>query len=325
MTLQFNAEDRQFVTSTGSNANPTGPTTPFDGPPAASVGLVITAKPGDPEPRLFEIGDTYDIAWAGGAISDAEVVRSDAVAEGGIIGFSGTDQSGDPAFVLWTPDFDLQSWYESVGGRASFFTSDQQQAYTHGYVCFAAEVRVATPYGLMPVGSLQPGHRVLTRDVGPRVLRWVARRRVVGQGAAAPILFEAGSIGNAAPLRLSQQHRVLISSSRAELLFGCPDVLVPARAFVGMAGVRIAPCMAVTYVHLLLDQHHLLIAEAALCESLFVGPVAADRLGEDICILPNGEESAICHDRTARPVLTYLEARILLGLSCDARRADALV
>ena len=319
MSIQIETEDREFVTSTGANASPNSRTTPFDGAPEASTGLVISAQSGDPDPRLFEVGDRYDIRWDGGRIDDAEVVRSDAVGEGGIVGFSGLDENGDPALVLWTPDFDLQGWYDSVRGQASFYTSDRQASYTHSYMCFAAEARIATPYGPMPVGCLRPGHRVMTRDHGPRVLRWVGQKRVEAWGAAAPVLFAPGTIGNHASLRLSQQHRVLISAPQMQLMFDTSEVLVPAKALVGRSGIQIVPAAAVTYVHLMLDAHEIIDAEGAACESLFMGPVSSGVLDGDPFFHLTGEQSAIRHARSARPLLTYQEARAVLGIETDFR------
>jgi len=312
MILTFEAVDREFVTSTGRNADTSGTTTRFDGAPRQSKGLVIKSKDGDTDPRLFEVGDVYDITWDGNAIEDAEVIRSDAAGQGGIVGFSGTDANGAPAFVLWTPDFDLQRWYDSVGGRASFYTSDQQPQYTHGIMCFAAEARIETPYGPMPAGMVKPGHRVMTYDDGPQVVRWIGRRRVVGRGDGTPVSFAPGAFGNSDALRLSQSHRVLIGSYQAEVLFGAREVLVPARACVGLPGVSLAPCDTVIYVHLLLDAHHLLCAEHVYCESLFSAAFgSSDAVGSETAMR---EGPAIRHSATARPVLTFREARVLLGL-----------
>ena len=310
--MQFQADDREFVTSTGSNALGGRRSTRFDGPPEDQTGLRISSRNVEGDPRLFALGDVYDVMWEGGRIDGAEVVRSDAIGDDGVVCFAGLDDSGAPAYVLWTPGFDLQSWYENVGAGARFYTTDQQSQYTHSHVCFAAEVRIDTPYGPVPAGLLRPGHRVLTKDAGPRTIRWVGRRRVVGEAQAAPVHVPAGAFGAVNSLRLSQQHRVLLAAQKADLLFGAHEVFVPAKALVGHAGIRIAPCDWVTYVHLLLDEHHVIHAEGMACESLFVGIASEDLTGKEVCPLPDGEQSAICHASTARPTLSYWESRVLL-------------
>jgi hypothetical protein len=317
--FNISADATEFAVATGSNVASGNRTSGFDGPPVQTSGLTITPRSGDADPRLFAVGDTYDLSWTGPdgpmRLDGAEVLRSDMApgGNGGVVVFSGQTPAGDTVHLLWTPGFDIQAWYDSVGGRASFFTFDQQAGYTHSYVCFAAETRIATPYGPCPAGLLAAGDHVLTRDHGPLPLRWVGMRRMAGLGQGAPVAFAPGAFGSTGRLRLSRQHRVLVVSPRAELLFGASEVLLPAGAFDGMPRVRSEPVARITWVHLLLDRHEIVEAEGVPCESLFLGPVGADLIGRPAC-LRGGGASALRHDRTARPVLSWAEARCLLGL-----------
>lgn len=172
---------------------------------------------------------------------------------------------------------------------------------------FAAEARIDTPYGPVPAGMLRPGHRVLTRDAGPQTVRWVGRSRVVGRGRAAPIHFPAGALGATSYMRVSRQHRILVAGQDAE-----PEVLVPAAALLGRGGIHIAACDWVTYVHVLLEAHHVISAEGVACDSLLIGPVSGDPLDRMSHTLPDGEESAIRHRSSARPVLSVQGARDVL-------------
>ncbi|MCE8006829.1 Hint domain-containing protein [Aestuariivita sp.] len=324
MSFDIFGIDNEFAASTGDRVNAYGTSSIFDYPPNGSKDLVISTQSGDSDPRLFEIGDTYDLAWGGqgggGAIQNASVIRSDLAPDGGgggIIVFEGVDDQGDIAQIIWTPGFDLEEWYWDhyrPSEEPGFYSYDTQPAYSHTYVCFAAETRIATPYGALPVGALRVGHRVVTLDHGPRVLRWVGRRRMGGQGASTPVVFETGALGNSSPLRVSQQHRMMLRDHRAELLFGYAEVLVPAKALVGWRKTRLAPCAELTYIHLLLDTHEILDAEGAPCESLFCGPLSRTMAEADTFVLPDGEECAITHRQTARPVLSYAETRVLLDL-----------
>lgn len=318
MALSLFAPDNEFAVATGSNVNSSPGRSDFDYPPTSSHDLVITAHDGDPDPRLFEVGDSYDVSYdgPGGAhtLSDAVVIRSDsAPGSGGVIVFEGQDENGDLTQVVWTPDFDLETWYYDnfVGGQApEYYTTDQNAAYTHSFVCFSGDTRIATALGGIRATDLWEGDLIETLDAGPQPVRWVGRRKVPGQGPNAPVLFTPGAIGNHSPLRLSQQHRVLIRSPLAELMFGASEVLVPAKALVNGEDIHLAPCARIDYVHLLLPAHGLLFAEGALCESLLPGSQT-----QEVVDLPPAL-TRLAYP-AARPVLSFAESLALLGAGPD--------
>lgn len=327
MPFTIVAEDNEFGTATGSNVNSGGTRSTFDGPPSDSTDLLITTQDGDAEPRYFEVGDTYDMTFTDGngvthIVDDAEVVRSDSVGGGaGVVVFEGQDQNGDTVQVVWTPNFDVDAWYDNAtsnGRSAGFYTTDQDASYTHGYICFAEEARIATTAGALAAGQVRPGQRVLTLDAGLRELTWVGRQTLPGHGRAAPVVFAPGTIGNDRPLRLSQQHRVLVRAPLAELMFGASEVLVPAKALVNGRDIRIMPCATITFVHLLLDSHQILRAEGALCESLLLGDVACD-----LITLPEGL-AARTAQVPARRILRYHEAIALAGTARPVSIATVL-
>jgi hypothetical protein len=184
MSFTIAGTDNQFAVSTGSNVDTTANSSTFDNPPSGSKDLLITTNEDDPNPRLFEIGDTYDVSWGGqgggGTIQDAVVVRSDAApGDGGVVVFEGVDENGDPAQVIWTPDFDLEGWYSdnfNPSNEPQFYTEDTQPTYTHSFVCFASETRIQTPEGPRPVGKLNAGDLVTTEDAGDIKILWAGRR-----------------------------------------------------------------------------------------------------------------------------------------------------
>lgn len=327
MPFTIAAENNEFGTATGSNVNSGGTMSTFDGPPSDSTDLFITTQDGDTEPRYFEVGDTYDITFTDGngvthVVDDAAVMRSDGAGNGGgIIVFEGQNQNGETVQVVWTPDLDVETWYVdamSTGGSAGFYTTDQDASYTHGYICFAEEARITTTAGALAAGEVRPGQRVLTLDAGLREVTWVGRRALPGHGKAAPVVFAPGAIGNDRPLRLSQQHRVLVRAPLAELMFGASEVLAPAKALVNGRDIRIVPCATITYVHLLLDSHQILRAEGALCESLLLGDMACD-----LITLPEGL-AARTAQVPARRILRYHEAIALAGTAQAVRMATVL-
>ena len=321
MGKTYTGQDNEFTSSTGSNVNSGGTTSDFDGQPADTTNLVIVGSDTDPTPYEFSLGESYDLSWtdsSGNAVtlSGAEVVRSDVLDSGqGVVVFQGTDDNGDLAQIVWTPNFDLDTWYTDnfVGDTPpTFYSTDQQADATYVYVCFAAGTRLAVPGGSAPVETLGPGARVRARDGGVERVLWAGRRRVSGRGAGAPVVFAPGVLGNDAPLALSQQHRVLIASPMAEVHFGAAEVFVPARALAGTPGVRLAPCACIDYVHLLLPRHDILrAAGGAHCESLHLGQVTDAILGPGL-VEAAGRHSA--ERRPARPCLSMAEGRLLARL-----------
>ncbi|CUH77921.1 Hint domain-containing protein [Tropicibacter naphthalenivorans] len=327
MVFSIYAADNEFATSTGANVEVEPGKSAFDDPPNAVTGLVITTQAGDADPRLFEIGDTYDLVWDQGSITNAAVVRSDAAGPDGIIVFRGTNGLGQNAEVIWTPGFDLDNWYFSnfVDGQPpQFFNTDQDPAYTHEYICFERSTRIHTPQGLIPAGRLQTGDWVCTWSGRKQQIKWIGSKTVEGAGAAAPIRFDVDTIGNFRPVKLSPQHRVLISSPQAELMFGARDVLVPAIALLDGNRIRQVARRQVSYVHILLDRHDILIAEGAPCESLLPGWRTRDILTaqdrEEIRVALNDESREPC-----RLILKRQEAVAIAASRFTPYREAALI
>lgn len=65
---------------------------------------------------------------------------------------------------------------------------------------------------------------------------------------------------------------MLIQSNAAEALIGTHETVIAAKKLVPLKGVSIdKSCKPIDYVHFLLDQHELVVAEGAWSESLFIG------------------------------------------------------
>ena len=77
------------------------------------------------------------------------------------------------------------------------------------------------------------------------------------------------------PLRLFRQHRVLVLSPINQRMFGTQDCLIAAVKLIDLSGIHIdTDCTEVTYIHLLFDQHEVIFANGAPCESLHTGTEA---------------------------------------------------
>ncbi len=184
-----------------------------------------------------------------------------------------------------------------------------------GVPCFVAGTLIATPDGERRVETLEPGDLVLTLDHGPQPLRWMGGRTVSGMGDFAPIRFQRGALGNRRALLVSPQHRMLVQSWKAELLFGEAEVLVAAKHLVNDHDVRPEPMPRVRYVHLLFDRHEVIRAEGAWTESFHPGAHIlaedADMRAEIEALFPELDGAvADCRD-TARIVLKAREAVLL--------------
>lgn len=158
--------------------------------------------------------------------------------------------------------------------------------------CFAADAMILTPDGPVAAGLLAQGTMVLTRDAGPRPIRWIGRRRLEATDLDAapnlrPIRIRRGALGRDVPsadLVVSPQHRLLVRSGIARSMFGTTEVLVAARQLLTVEGIEIAADLeAVTYVHFLLDGHQIVIANGAETESLYTGAEALKAVGAAAC------------------------------------------
>lgn len=144
----------------------------------------------------------------------------------------------------------------------------------YAVICFAADTRIATPGGPRPVQELRPGDLVTTLDEGPQPVRWAGHRVVAGTGDNAPIRIAAGTLGARRDLYVSPNHRLLVEGRLAELLFGESQVLVAAKHLVNDSTIRQVPRAVVSYHHILLERHQVVLADGCPAETLFPGAEA---------------------------------------------------
>lgn len=73
---------------------------------------------------------------------------------------------------------------------------------------------------------------------------------------------------------------MVVKSKIAQRMFGDTEVFVAAIRLTGMPGIYVdADYGAVEYFHLILDDHHVILADGAPTESLYVGPEALKNIG----------------------------------------------
>lgn len=145
--------------------------------------------------------------------------------------------------------------------------------------CFTPGTMIVTRNGIVAVEALAKGDFVLTRDNGFKPIVWIGRKSLSGAVLAKdktlqPILIRRDALGPDSPDRdmmVSPQHRMLMARARAELLFGSSEVLVKAKHLIALPGVEVLDLPEVTYLHLMFDQHEIILSDGAWSESFQPG------------------------------------------------------
>jgi hypothetical protein len=180
-----------------------------------------------------------------------------------------------------------------------------------GAPCFASGTHILTECGEVPVEQLRAGDIVRTAGGATRPIVWIGCRRIdlvrhPDPKLVQPIRTRAHAFGEGLPRRdllLSPDHAVL-----------CNGVLIPVRPLVnGASIVRETGWRAVTYFHVELDVHDIVLAEGLPAESyldtgnrwMFQNAGVAMPLHPDLA-----------HDMSRR------HAESCLPLVCDATRVE---
>lgn len=157
-------------------------------------------------------------------------------------------------------------------------------------VCYASGTMIETPDGPRAVEAIGAGDLVVTLDKGPMRVLWRHARQHDDLTLAAehlqPIRIRRGSLQAGIPSRdlfLSQQHRVMLASRIAERMFGHPEFLVPVVKLLKMPGIaRYEKLSSVTYHHLFLGEHAVVLANGTPVESFLPEPQAMRMLPKPV-------------------------------------------
>jgi hypothetical protein len=163
---------------------------------------------------------------------------------------------------------------------------------------------------------------VLTRDNGFQPILWIGRTKLTPAHFEkfpndAPICIPAGALDVETPthdLHLTEDHRVLVHSALAEMLFFSSEVLAPAKAWMdqGVAHAQ-KPDHPITLTYILCENHQIISAQGAWVESMFTGPETLARMNSEDCArLRQLLGDRIHSQETARPCISRKEARLLI-------------
>lgn len=134
----------------------------------------------------------------------------------------------------------------------------------------------------MPIEQLNAGDRVLTRDEGPQMVRWIGQTTHRAIGDMAPILIRAGALNNENDLLVSPDHRLFVYQRSDEIGAGVSELLIKARHLVNGDTVVVQDGGFVDYVQILFDSHHIIYAEGIAAESLLIDPVTKPALPPEL-------------------------------------------
>ena len=131
-------------------------------------------------------------------------------------------------------------------------------------MCFAAGTRILAPDGERAIEDLRPGDLVVTESGRTQPIRWIGRRHIdfrhhPNRQRVLPVRVAANAFGPRKPRRdllLSPDHALFID-----------DVLIPVRHLVNGSTVAQVVCREVTYYHIELPHHDVLLAEGLPAES----------------------------------------------------------
>jgi len=161
--------------------------------------------------------------------------------------------------------------------------------------CFVAGTEIVTQSGLKKVEALMPGDMVLTRDNGFQPLLWIGTTMRQATGSDAPIRLAKDALGNHEAVEFSPNHRILIKSSQAAMLFGESEVLVKAKDLLNGDTITVREDhRPVTYVHILFDRHEIVRANGLDSESYHPGQETLDSFDaetrdEILRLMPNSD------------------------------------
>jgi len=219
-------------------------------------------------------------------------------------------------------------------GVGTSFTLNSYASYTElkykNVACFVRGTLIETKSGFVTVENLHTGDLVKTMDRSFQPIRWIGTttlslRDLLARPDLGPIVIPPDSFGPGLPnrrLRVSPQHRFLLSGWEVQLSFGIEQALAPATTLVGKNGIfKDEKCRGVDYVHFMFDQHEIVFSEGMASESFLVGDTIRDGMDQDqlqeiLTLFPELEnmESRV-KVRPARPILRRFEVRTLSELA----------
>jgi hypothetical protein len=198
----------------------------------------------------------------------------------------------------------------TIDGDVHFFALSNMVEPVGPMPGLTSEVPIATPHGEVPVCKLKRGDLVITHDGKVVPILQVVKRVVPAKGNLRPVHLRAPYFGLRHDILVAPQQRLVIGGSEVEYLFGREAVLVPARHLVnGVSALKGEGPHLVTYHHLLLPGHEVVMAAGCPLESLYIGRLRRKPEPLARSVLAGFERSRLPeHAKPVWPVLKPFEA-----------------
>ena len=212
----------------------------------------------DPGATWSISGDTVGLSGVISGFTPSDTIELTGVSETGSAyngGILTLDTSGAPATLDLPGDFGLANFHVSTAAGNTEVTA---------LPCFAAGTRIACPDGERAVESLAPGELVCLAGEGHAAITWVGHRRVECARHSRPadvwpVRVRMGAFGAGMPHRdllLSPDHAVFVEGD-----------LIPVRYLINGSTIVQERVASVTYYHVELAAHAVILADGLPCES----------------------------------------------------------
>ena len=201
-------------------------------------------------------------------LDDGEAATYDATASSATsLAFDYVVQAGDyaPDLTIVSVNANSNSIQDALGNNVDFTAATGAATGLAVVACFAAGTHIATERGEVAVEALRVGDLVPTVLSGRgEPIVWIGRRRIdctrhPRPERVWPVCIRAHAYGTGRPRRdlyLSPDHAVFLDG-----------VLIPVKHLIDGEAVMQVPAAAVTYWHVELPQHDVLLAEGLAAES----------------------------------------------------------
>ena len=235
-------------------------------------------------------------------------------------------EGGKPPLLMFLDEMppkgcDLWVVHHTIDTRAHHTVSPS----AGGVICFTPGTMIQTPDGLRAVETLREGDRLSTRDSGAQDIQWIGQRRMTGARLFAmpelrPIRIRAGAFDVERPdqeFLVSPNHRMLVRGCVARDLFNTDEVLVSAKDLVNGTTITLdTQVKQVTYIHLMLPSHQIVVANGVETESFHPASTALSTIPEEDRRRLTQVDAALESDPQsyggyARRILSASEAAIL--------------
>ncbi len=274
-------------------------------------------------PSIGTLTAVQDTSFGAGSVTWTFVIDSDDPALDGL----DDGETLDVTFTIRVTDVSFNGVdYTTAGGTPVAETFEVTITINgRNEVCFTRGTDIMTPSGPRPIEELCIGDLVNTRDNGPKKIKWIAAAKVAkeyrrGNDNLEPIKIGKGALSPGVPskdLKVSPQHRILLSGAMCELLFAESQILVSAKSLLNNTTIRSCgeDFKDLEYWHMMFDDHEIVFANGCPSESFYFGNFAESTLNDDqiaelLTLFPKLNDA---RPTLAHPQINKREAAVLMA------------